>query len=123
MSKSASYEQLAMYMTGPEIKKNYAPGPGERYGREEGDGVESVQEMWDRKLRESQGKTKYVNDLRGHGSAVEELEDNIARVGIRTPVLLGHNSAGAKRIYNGHHRIAVAVANHPNMLIPVEHHD
>lgn len=114
-----------MFLTGPEIKEHYAPGPGERssHGRSDGK-VEPVHEMWDRKLQESkESHPRYghaYGDYESHDSGT--LEEDIARHGIQHPVGVGRSDFGNRdTLYNGHHRVAVAVANHPNMLIPVKH--
>jgi len=108
MSASVSHEQLAMYMTGPEIKAKIGDKAQDRLhigtGFNDGYSVrESTESMWDRKLKESR--------TRG-------LHTRIKKQGIKKAVRLMPYQGG-NILLDGYHRVASGDAH--GMLIPVEH--
>ena len=105
MTSPVSHQQLAMYMTADELRKV----AHNSYGKE---GAERILKE---KLSEAKNET---DEGWGHG-----LYEDIKSSGqVYDPVLLVHNKGEEHPdIYEGHHRIAVANALNPKMLLPVEH--
>ena len=105
MTSPLSHQQLAMYMTADELRKV----AHNSYGKE---GAERILKE---KLSEAKNET---DEGWGHG-----LYEDIKHSGeIYEPVILRH-SRGEEHpdIFEGHHRIAVANALNPKMIVPVEH--
>lgn len=123
--------QLAMFMTPNEIKEHYTPLEGDRESRDEWydndisssssssgstqdsghdafGGVETDEELWDRKEDEAM---------------YQGLHESIAKHGVLSPVQLAFSNKpgprGIPEVLGGHHRIAAAPGN---QLIPVEHY-
>jgi hypothetical protein len=95
MTSSASYEQLAMFMTPKEIKSTHDVYNGEY----EEDEYEAHQ-LYARKRREAKKSG---------------LFKKVRKEGVQTPVQL---SSADKTVADGHHRIA---SERDNRLMPVEH--
>ena len=49
------------------------------------------------------------------------LYDSIKTEGVKQPVIVEHHPVSGKKVIEGHHRIASAMAINPNMLLPVRH--
>lgn len=120
-------EQLKMFMTGPEIKSYAEPGNGEYLSSDThevtGDVVPA--KLWKRKLKEATASNP-LGYVGGNGS----LASSIARKGVQAPVEIMHGAPKAPRydtyppqVGNGHHRVAVASALHPDQFLPVVHHE
>ena len=107
MSSPVSHEQLAMYMTAPEIKERYRAFPADvrQAGGEDN--------MWENKRNVAM--TGKPSNSRAEATG-ETLAQNIKREGIKQPVILGKDN-----ILSGHHRVAAAEAVDPKMPIPVWH--
>lgn len=106
-------EQLTLFKTAREIKENYRPWPGDRYGDgRTRTGTQTDNAVWQRKSREA----------RRNNYADTGFVDSIATEGVHKPVHLG-TGRNAGIVYGGHHRIQVADETDPDRLIPVVHHD
>ena len=103
--KNLSSQQLAMFMTADELRKV----AHKSYGKE---GAERILKG---KLSEAKNET---SEGWGHG-----LYEDVKSSGkVYEPVDLVHEKGKEHPdIYEGHHRIAVANALDPKMLLPVEH--
>ena len=97
--------QLAMFMTGDEIKSQYSPSPGDVYRGE------THEDTWERKADE----------------AVQSgLEHSMRTEGVQTPVQLFHGRTGfspdiSSFVANGNHRVAAAAGT--DTMIPVLHQE
>lgn len=111
MSNPVSSEQLAMFMTAPEIKARYHPSDYSELAHG------NVETMWKIKSHEAntglEGDSRIKNPGRVHDKT---LVESVKTHGVVNPVLLSRNF-----IKNGHHRIQAAHEVDPKMLIPVEH--
>lgn len=107
--------QLKMFMTPKELMEHFQPNPGdidhhdiEMY--DDGGNARSDEdinsEFWDIKRDE--------NDLSG-------LTEDVAAIGVRTPVTVQYHKLHGPVIRGGHHRIAAAMEVNPDMLIPVNY--
>lgn len=105
-----SYKQMSMFMTGPDIKAQYAPAHADV--REH----PNAEAMWATKSHEA--ATGMPHNARTAAGGAETLKENIAREGVKEPVILGGN-----QILSGHHRVAAAAEVNPKMVIPVWHMD
>jgi hypothetical protein len=139
MSLGPQFEQLKMLMTGTEIKNRvedsydrnplYSTSPyHDSYGDPiplqdagGGDAIETMDEMWDRKLTESK-QPQYTT----HGAGVY---DSIKEHGFTrgaSPITINMDSAKGVVLNDGHHRVASAAAldkeGHEN-YIPVTHRE
>ena len=110
-----SHEQLAMFMTPKEIKRNYAPHPDDYlHPDDNNDKEETTKELWNRKL--SQSSLKHPKLL----VEGKTLRDHIREHGVQQPVTL---NAETRTVMGGHHRIASAAKDRPKDLIPVVYSD
>lgn len=120
------------------------------YNRNQGGGMESDEDLWARKLEESQefdrhGQHGYYGDAKAdplHGmhrsssfsssssgdgndgwGGGESLYDSIASQGVMGPIRLGSETGdmGKPQIVGGHHRLAAATEAAPDRLVPVLH--
>lgn len=117
MSQSGSraqFAQLPMFMTARELRHETTPGDfvARKFGV-----PQSVEDMWDRKTRESESpRNDYWNDSN------ESLAALIRREGVKEPVWLTHERGMPRpTLSDGHHRVAAAHRINPNSLLPVEH--
>ena len=108
-------EQLAIWKTAKEIKRNYQPLPGD-IGR-----GENAQDMWMRKADEANNGSP--GDARKLTNK-ETLTESIRRNGIKNPVTLQYKAEAGKAqpmVMGGHHRIAAAHYIGDNTLVPVQY--
>jgi hypothetical protein len=100
-----SHQQLAMYMTADELKHVVHTSL-----HPHGDAVLGE------KLAEAKNET---TKGWGHG-----LYEDIKKSGqVYEPVEMAHRTNEPPHLEEGHHRVAVANALNPKMLIPVVHHE
>lgn len=105
-----------MFMSASELRNETSPGDfvPRQFGV-----PQNVEDMWDRKLRESQ-TTRQHDDYWNHGS--ESLAESIQREGVKDPVWLTHQRGMPRpTLSDGHHRVAAAFRMNPHYLMPVEH--
>ena len=108
-AQNLSHEQLAMYMTPDEIKRDYRVKPDEF---DPWTGEETEEHLYNRKREES--KKTNIEGWPKRGRQVS-LFTHIQKHGVQEPVLL---DAATKEVEHGHHRIASAPEK---SLIPVEY--
>ena len=129
MSNVVNPNQLKMFMTPKEIRKQYVSIPGDRQYYEGGvSHWMSDRDTWRMKLREAKSPEP---DMYGdvHGSS---MYDTVKQRGpLAEPVWLSDKPVGAEEfgsatkkpvVLDGHHRIAATAAARPNDLMPVIYH-
>lgn len=109
-------EQLALFYTATDLQKMLTRSVDRDLSPM--GGFESMEELWDRKLKESKKSSPHA-----HGGGVYDSIKEKGYVGDKLVVV--HVDADDKQISNGHHRIAAAAqiekeTNKP-IFIPVEH--
>lgn len=117
------FGQLKMFMTGPEIKEQYAAADAVSTG--------STQEQtWRSKLNEAAGGWEYdAAPEHATKASWRTLSDDIDREGVKTPVHVYHGyhpkvmPHATSAVFDGHHRAAYEAAKHPDRLLPVWHSD
>lgn len=105
--------EFKMLMTPKEIRQDWQHNLGDQYEDE------SVDEFWERKADESHTRDVYGDEL---GSPYESLANSIARKGVQRPVHLGWDDNKPNTVLQGHHRLASAMEQAPDNVIPVTHH-
>jgi hypothetical protein len=102
------WEQLAMYMTAPEIKNKYSVHVEEM----EDSNVTDEGTLWNKKLKESRQRS-------GNPKSRYEI---FKKEGVQSPVEIGYSRDYPEGyIGEGHHRVASMEKIDPNKLIPVTH--
>ena len=129
-------QQLQMFMPAKEIVEKYRVRP-DLHGT--GDAIhyghtkdESTEQLWERKLSEAEDWTTSIgNDpvegypdrhgvIRGNPS----IRQSVEKFGVQTPIELRDASSDlGPVIWNGLHRLAVAMETNPDMEVPVSHEE
>jgi hypothetical protein len=105
--------EFKMLMTPREIRQDWHHNIGDQYIDESDD------EFWERKTDESHTRDVHGDEL---GPPHESLANSIARKGVQKPVHLGWDDNKPYSILQGHHRLASAMEQAPDSVIPVTHH-
>ena len=108
-AQNVSYEQLAMYMTPEEVKRNFRVRESEY---DEHDMTFMEEHLYNRKKEEAK-ETNIGGWPRKKGE--QSLYSHIQKHGVREPIRV---DAETKEIWDGHHRIASAP---DKSLIPIEY--
>jgi hypothetical protein len=102
------WEQLAMYMTAPEIKNKYSVHSDEI----EDSNVVDESALWNKKLKESRKR---------NGSSKSRYE-TFKKEGVQSPVEIGYSRNYPEGyIGEGHHRVVSMEKSRPEKLLPVTH--
>lgn len=108
------WEQLAMYMTAPEIKNKYDV----HWEEIEAADAKDDSDLWDTKLKESKMRFGQTNS----GSKKPSRYETFKKEGVQNPVEIGYSKEYPKGyIGEGHHRVASMEKINPNALLPVTH--
>ena len=103
LSSGQFYEQLPMFAQAKELRYNYTPNDYTVY---EGDRYDDPEEMWEEKHEEAWDSGLYRE---------------VSQHGVQKPVNVMHSGRSAKKLLNGHHRVAAAVDSDPYSEIPLNH--
>lgn len=110
-------EQLAIWKTAGQIVSEYEPLPGDVHAGE------TAEDVWARKAMEADrgapGNSRNI-------TLGETLSQSIRRQGIKHPVSLQFKDSGSGEqpyVLGGHHRIAAALHDNPDNLVPVAYSD
>jgi hypothetical protein len=122
-SEALRSKQLAMFIPAKDLM-TASPHAGDlqRVQSKGAHTLETEDQLWERKLKESQNK--HWNVSRGHKTLWEGqgLHESIAAEGVRTPVRILNHDDDNVTVLQGHHRIVAANDVDPEMLIPVVHY-
>jgi len=91
-----------MFMTAAQIKERFEPGDMRSGG--------TKKQLWKQKYKEAKDETWGMHGA-GVALGIEEARGVITPVDVNNQLLL-----------NGHHRVAVMAKDHPDWLIPIQHH-
>lgn len=142
LGKALAAGHQPMFMTGPEIKKHFAPFEGDKRimdlpdsekanKYDHGFREENDKELWDRKLSESRqtGRQRY-GDMAFHIGAVprgispkSSLESVAKTKGIPGYVSLQQTpDEGKPQVLGGHHRVALSAEQFKSHIFPVKYY-
>ena len=113
-------QQLKMFMSAREIQSSYDPHEGDRKYKIMHGEMESNQEMWDRKLVESQAPI--MHGKQRSPSLYEKLQTE----GVQHPIPLStmhYKGSHRPMVAGGQHRVAAMSHLNPDQLMPVLHHE